>query len=99
LVSHALFVLMDIAIHPDYAGLPPNVMTGLTRMTNNAAALLLTVSALGVVLSLLGLVLGSWMRNPGLKERSLGALAVSAGAGALLYVSVGAANYTTTLFH
>jgi hypothetical protein len=88
----------DINVSPDFSGLPQNVQTGLVHLTNNAAALLMLVSGLGIVVSLIGLVFASWTQNPHLSERCKGGLAVSIGAMALLYLGVAAANYTAGLF-
>ncbi len=90
--------LADIVVRPDYQGLPTNLQTGLQHLTNNAAGLLLLISGLGIVVSLTGLVVGSWLHNPHLSERSRSGLLVSAGAGALMYIGVGMANYATGLF-
>ena len=89
---------LDIAIHPDFDGLPTNVHEGLVHLTNNAAALLALVSGLGIVVSLIGLVFASWTSNHQLSEKSKSGLAVSVGAMALLYISVAAANYPGRLF-
>ena len=88
----------DISVSPDFSGIPDNVRTGLIHLTNNAAAALLLLSGLGIVISLCGLVVGSWLQNQHLSERSRSGLLVSAGAGALLFVTVAVANYTMHLF-
>jgi len=93
-----LLLPLDIAIKPDFDGLPPNVHEGLVHLTNNAAALLALVSGLGIVVSLIGLVFASWTNNHQLSERSKSGLWVSIAAMALLYVAVAAANYTGRLF-
>jgi hypothetical protein len=85
-------------VKPDFSGLPDNLTRGLIRLTDNAAAVLLLVSALGIVLSIGGMVIGSWMQNQQLSERSRHGLIVSAGAGALLFIAVGAANYAMRSF-
>ena len=90
--------VLDIAIKPDFTGLPPNVHEGLIHLTNNAVALLALVSGLGIVVSLIGLVFASWTSHHQLAERSKSGLAVSIAAMALLYVAVAAANYTGHLF-
>lgn len=89
---------MDLSVRPDFAGLPDNLTRGLIRLTDNAAALLLLVSALGIVISIGGMVLGSWMQNQQLSERSRHGLLIAASAGALLFVAVGAANYAMRTF-
>lgn len=89
---------LDIAVKPDFSGLPPNVSSGLIHLTDNAAAVLMLVSGLGIVISLLGLVFGSWTQNPQLNERMKGSLLLSVGAIALLYVGVALANYAARLF-
>ena len=48
---------LDIQVHPDFNGLPPSVRDGLVHLTNNAAALLTLVSALGIVVSILAVAL------------------------------------------
>jgi Family of unknown function (DUF6112) len=93
-----LLLPLDIAIKPDFEGLPSNVHEGLVHLTNNAAALLALVSGLGIVVSLIGLVFASWTSNHQLSEKSKSGLAVSIGAMALLYIAVAAANYTGRLF-
>lgn len=90
--------LTDISVHPDFNGLPPNVVHGLVQLTNNAAAVLLLVAGLGLVVSLIGLVLASFTANRELGERAKGGLAVSVFAIALLYLGVAAANYAGHLF-
>src|SRR5258708_33474884 len=90
--------LMDLSVRPDFEGLPVNLTRGLVRLTDNAAALLLLISALGIVLSIGGMVIGSWMQNQQLLERSRHGLVISAGAGALLAIAVAAANYATRTF-
>ncbi len=95
LISH----IADISVSPDFSGLPDSVRTGLIHLTNNAAAALLLLSGLGIVISLCGMVVGSWLQSPQLNERSRSGLLVSAGAGALLFVTVAVANYAMHLFH
>ena len=90
--------LMDLSVNPDFAGLPENLTRGLVRLTDNAAALLLLISALGIVISIGGMVLGSWMQNQQLSERSRHGLVIAATAGALLFIAVGAANYAMRTF-
>ena len=89
---------LDISVHPDFDGLPPNVHQGLVHLTNNAAALLALISGLGIVVSLIGLVFASWSSNHQLAERSKSGIAVSVGAMALLYAAFAVANYTGRLF-
>ncbi len=93
-----LGILLEVAVKPDFQGLPANVQTGLTHLTNNAAALLTMISGLGIVISLLSLVFASWTNNPQLSERSRSGLMVSIGAMAILYLGIAAANYTARLF-
>jgi hypothetical protein len=88
----------DINVSPDFKGLPDSVTSGLVHLTNNAAAVLLLLSGLGIVISLCGMVVGSWLQNQHLSERSRSGLLVSAGAGALLFVAVAVANYAMHLF-
>lgn len=88
----------DISVSPDFNGLPDSVRSGLVHLTNNAAAVLLLLSGLGIVISLCGMVVGSWLQNQHLSERSRSGLLISAGAGALLFVAVAAANYAMRLF-
>lgn len=92
------FRLADITVTPDFNGLPANLEAGLRHLTNNAAALLLLVSGLGIVISLIGLVVGTWVHSPQVRDRSREGLLVSAGAGALLFAGVAVANYATGLF-
>ena len=89
---------LDVVVTPDFNGLPPNIVHGLHQLTNNAAALLMVVSSLGIVISLTGLVLGSWTHSPQLTERSRGGFVVSIGAMALLFIGVATANYSARLF-
>ena len=89
---------LDIQIHPDFNGLPPNVHQGLVHLTNNAAALLVLVSGLGIVISLLMLVVANWTSNQQLGDRAKSGLMVAVLAIALLYGAVVAANYTGGLF-
>ncbi|HEX6512349.1 MAG TPA: DUF6112 family protein [Chloroflexota bacterium] len=91
-------LFLDIAVSPDFSGLPSNVHSGLIHLTNNAAALLMLVSGLGIVISLLGYLFAGWTNNQQLAERSKGGLAVAIGAMALLYLGVAAANYSARLF-
>lgn len=90
--------LADITVAPDYNGLPANLEAGLKHLTNNAAALLMMVSGLGIVLSLMGMVAGSWVHNPQVRDRAREGLLVSALAGALLFAAVAVANYSAGLF-
>ena len=91
-------ILTDIAVTPDFTGLPPAVYHGLVHLTNNAAALLTLVAGLGLTVSLTGLVLASLTSNPQLAERAKGGIAVSVFSIALLYIGVAAANYAGHLF-
>jgi hypothetical protein len=90
--------LTDIAVTPDFSGLPPSVYHGLVHLTNNAAAVLMLVAGLGLTVSLIGLVLASFTANPQLAERARGGIAVSIFSIALLYIGVAAANYAGHLF-
>lgn len=87
-----------ISVTPDFNGLPPGVYHGLVHLTNNAAALLTLVAGLGLVVSLTGLVIASFISNRELAERSKGGIAVSVFSVALLYLGVAAANYAGHLF-
>ena len=89
---------LDVTVTPDFTGLPANVHDGLVHLTNNAAALLMLVSGLGIVISLIGLVFAHWTGNHQLSERTKNGLVVSIGAMALLYLGVAAANYSARLF-
>ena len=91
-------ILTDIAVTPDFTGLPPSVYHGLVHLTNNAAAVLTLVAGLGLVVSLIGLVLASFTANRELGERAKGGIAVSVFSIALLYIGVAAANYAGHLF-
>jgi len=88
----------NITVRPDFSGLPPSVLHGLIHLTDNAAALLTLISGLGIVVSLIALVLASFLSNPQMGERAKGGIAVSVGALALLYIGVAAANYAGHLF-
>ena len=90
--------LTDISIHPDFAGLPPNVYHGLVQLTDNAAGVLVLVAGLGLVVSLTGLVLASFTGNRELGERAKGGVVISVASIALLYIGVAAANYAGHLF-
>lgn len=91
-------VLTDIAVTPDFSGLPPSLYLGLVHLTDNAAAVLTLVAGLGLVVSLIGLVLASFTGNRELGERAKGGIAVSVFSVALLYIGVAAANYASHLF-
>lgn len=93
-----LRAFLDITIRPDFGGIPPSIMTGLTRLTNDLAAVLIVVSGIGIVLSLIGLLIANWLGSHALRERFQSSLLVSVGAGALLFVAVAASNYATGLF-
>ena len=93
-----LATYLDIAIHPDFAGLPVNVTQGLVHLTDNLAALLLVLSGVGIVVSILGLLVASWLGSHHLGERFRSSLILSTSSGALLFVAAAAANYATTLF-
>ena len=90
-------VLTDIAVTPDFSGLPPSLYLGLVHLTDNAAAVLTLVAGLGLVVSLIGLVLASFTGNRELGERAKGGIAVSVFSVALLYIGVAAANYASHL--
>ena len=88
----------DISVTPDFTGLPPNVMHGLVTLSDNAAAILMLVSGLGIAISLIGWVFGSLTNNREAGERAKSGLGVSIAAIALLYIGVAAANYAGHLF-
>ena len=90
--------LMDISIQPSFKGLPDNVVRGLIQLTDNLAAVLMLVCGVGIVVSLIGLVAGSWLRQPHLADRSRAGLLVAASSGGLLFAAVAVANYATRLF-
>jgi hypothetical protein len=94
-----IHLAQDIAITPDFTGLPPSVYHGLVHLTNNAAALLTLVAGLGLAVSLIGLVLSSFTNNRELGERAKGGIAVSVFSVPLLYIGVAAANYAAHLFN
>jgi hypothetical protein len=96
--SRVTHVLRDINVTPDFTGLPPSVYHGLVHLTNNAAAVLTLVAALGLVVSLIGLVIASFTANRELGDRAKGGIAVSVFSVALLYLGVAAANYAGHLF-
>ena len=91
-------IFSDISVTPDFSGLPPSVYHGLVHLTDNAAAILTLVAGLGLVLSVIGLVMASFMGNRELGERAKSGIAVSVFAVALLYIGVAAANYASHLF-
>ena len=93
-----IFRLADITVTPDFTGLPQNLVVGLTKLTNNALALLLLIAGLGIAISLILMVVGSWLHNPSVKERGIGGLFISSAAGGLFYVAIAFANYSTHLF-
>jgi len=88
----------DISVTPDFTGLPPNVLHGLMTLSNNAAAILMLVSGLGIAISLIGWVFGSLTNNREASERAKSGLGVSIAAIALLYLGIAAANYAGHLF-
>ena len=91
-------VFLDVVVRPDFTGIPPNIAAGLTRLTDNLAALLIAVSGIGIVLSLIGLLIANWLGSHALRERFQSSLLVSVGAGALLFGAVAISNYATGLF-
>ena len=93
-----LLLSTDITVRPDLGGLPPNVITGLSHLANNAAGLLVLVSGIGIAVSLVGWVAASFTSNPQLAERTKSSLGISISALALLYVAIAAANYAGRLF-
>ena len=97
-MSRIQSVLTDISVTPDLRGLPPQVRDGLVHLTNNLAGVLLLISALGIVVSICGLVVGHQIHSHQISERSKTGLAVSISAGAILYLGVAAANYAAGLF-
>ncbi len=91
-------IFSDISVRPDFNGLPPSVYHGLIQLTNNAAGVLTLVAGLGLTVSLLGLVIGSFTGNRELSERAKGGIGISVFSIALLYVGIAAANYAGKLF-
>lgn len=91
-------ILGDISVRPDFRGLPPSVYHGLVQLTDNAAAILTLVAALGLTVSLIGLVIASFTANRELSERAKGGIGISVFSIALLYIGVAAANYAGRLF-
>ena len=89
---------LDISVTPEFGGLPPNLVQGLHHLTNNAAGLLTILAGLGVVVSVIGILVGSWTQNPHLSERSKLGFLISAGSVAILYVGIGLANAVTAMF-
>jgi len=90
--------LLDIVVRPDFTGLPPSLLNGLQRLADNAAGILLLVSAVGIGLSLTLWVAGSLVGAHSLVSRAKSSLLVAASSGALLYATVIGANYMTGLF-
>ena len=89
---------LDISVTPDFTGLPPNVVHGLITLSDNAAALLMLISGLGIAMSLIGWVFAHLSANRELAERAKGGLGISISAIALLYIGIAAANYAGHLF-
>jgi hypothetical protein len=89
---------LDIQVHPNFDGLPPSVHGGLVHLTNNAAGLLTLVSALGIVVSILLMVVASWTGSRELSDRAKGGLLLSVVAMGILYLGLAVANYTGALF-
>lgn len=82
---------------PDFVGVPSPVRDGLAQLSNNAAGLLVGVSAFGIALSLIGLVLASLTGDRALAARASSGAVVSTAAVALLYLGVATVNYTSRL--
>ena len=97
-MSFLPLAFLDIVVRPDFTGLPPNLLNGLQRLADNAAGLLLLVSAIGIGVSITLWVVGSWLDNHHLVTRAKSSLFVSAFSGGILYVTVASANYMTALF-
>ena len=91
-------LLLGISVTPRYDGLPGNLVSGLQRLTDNAAGLLTILAGLGLVLSIIGIVVGSLGENPHLAERSKRGLLISIGAVAILYVGVTLTNSVSGMF-
>ncbi len=89
---------LDSAVSPDFLGLPTQVRNGLAQLSDNAAATLLLVAGFGIAFSLLALIAAFWTRSATLMARAESGLVVSISAMAVLYLAVGAANYTQRLF-
>lgn len=90
--------LDDINVTPDFTGLPPSVLHGLIRLSDNAAAVLFLVAGLGIAVSLSALVFANLTANRELGERAKSGLAISISSGGLLFIGVAAANYAIHLF-
>src|SRR5438874_1574919 len=90
--------LLDIIVRPDFTGIPPGLLNGLQRLADNAAGILLLVSAIGIGLSITLWVVGSLVGAHSLVSRAKSSLMVAASSGALLYATVIGANYMTGLF-
>lgn len=91
-------LLLDISVSPDFSALPGNVQAGLQHLTNAVAGLLVLLAGLGIAISVIGIVVGSWSANPHVAERAKMGLLVSVGATALLYIGVALANFAGGLF-
>ena len=91
-------ILNDISVRPDFTGLPPSVVHGLIQLTNNAAAVLTLIAGLGLTVSIITLVVASFIASRELAERAKGGIAISVGSIMLLYLGVAAANYAGRLF-
>ena len=91
-------ILLDIVVHPDFTGLPPSLLHGLQRLADNAAGVLVLVSAIGIGVSITLWVIGSWLDNHHLVSRAKSSLMVAAFSGGMLYATIAGANYMTGLF-
>ena len=89
---------LDISVHPDFEGFPSGIQSGLVHLGNAAAALVMLLAGIGIAVSVVGILAGSWTSNPHALERSKHGLLVSAGSVALLYIAVAAGNFVTGLF-
>jgi len=91
-------ILNDISVRPDFNGLPPSVVHGLVQLTDNAAAVLTLIAGLGLTVSIIALVVASFIASRELGERAKGGIAISVGSIMLLYLGIAAANYAGRLF-
>jgi len=54
----------DISVTPDFSGLPASVISGLQHLANAAAGLVVVLAGLGIAVSVVGILVGSWSANP-----------------------------------
>ena len=101
LVAHHMPVLADqIPIpHPDAGGAATQKLnTGTETLTNNLVSWLYRLAGLGIAVSILAIVVTSWIHHSHGNQRAKVGLLVSAGSVVLLYTVINVANYVSGLF-